>query len=440
MLVTDLWLGADGEQVCAQAAKGWLRFDGSGREQHLFAARGVRPVLLHEPARSFDSVQRHRVEACLLDFVCELVGAVEVGGGEPLGVTNRVGVSVLAIDKVAFCDLAKERVAEPPPPQSVQESGKARDAHGCDNATRLQHSPSFVQSGGALRLLGEVVEQAEQAEQDDRVGGGVRFGNRACISHRCGEAMLGLGIDRLLCLLDVKLQRVVQMDVVASARPDRGVGPWAASHVDQPGRLRRQETVEQLQGPREFQTRLTLVEEAITFKAKLVVCGDRMLNHGTSLARSLGKAIEYPAHLRDHRIAVEVAACIGANERAPEVEWPTVRAADTVDVLFASVLDRRDSWWPAWRSRASNRAAAISTGQSQMTSTMADVIASSRAGAESWSHQLTRMGFTDEAARENSTSSLARLRRVRSLPSRQPRASNHASRIASLSMSGNASS
>ena len=91
MLTPALWLGADCEQVCAQAAKGWLRFDGSGGEQHLLAPIRVRPVFLHEPARSFDSVQRHRVEACTPDFGYELFGAVEVGGGEPLGVANRVG-------------------------------------------------------------------------------------------------------------------------------------------------------------------------------------------------------------------------------------------------------------------------------------------------------------------------------------------------------------
>ena len=65
-------------------------------------------MLLHEAARSLYPIQRHRVEACTADFIDELLGAVEEGGGEPLGVANRVGVSVLAIDKVAFCDGARE--------------------------------------------------------------------------------------------------------------------------------------------------------------------------------------------------------------------------------------------------------------------------------------------------------------------------------------------
>ena len=70
----------------------------------------------------------------------------------------------------------------------------------------------------------------ERAEQDDHVGGGVRLGNGASISHLRGEEMLGgLGIGRLLCLLDVKRQQVVQMNVVAAARPDRGVRARAAS-------------------------------------------------------------------------------------------------------------------------------------------------------------------------------------------------------------------
>src|SRR5665647_1560591 len=199
------WLGADREQVCAQTDQRLLRLDGSRRQQHLFAPVRVRPVLLHEPARTFDSEQRHRVEACVPDFINELLGSVEVGGGEPLGVAGRVGVSMLAIDKVAFGDRAKERVTEPPPPQPVQESRKARDTDGCDNATGLQNSQGLEQRGSALRLLSEVVQRAEQ---DNGVGRGVRLGNRTGISHLRGEAMFGLGIVRLLRLLDVKLQHL----------------------------------------------------------------------------------------------------------------------------------------------------------------------------------------------------------------------------------------
>lgn len=201
-------------------------------------------------------------------------------GSEP------VGVSVLAIDNVAFCDRSKERVAEPALPQPVQESGEARDAHGCDNTTGLQNSPGLAQRGDTLCLLGEVVQRAEQ---DDRVGGGFRLGNGAGISHLRSEGMLRLGSGRLLSLLDVLLQQVVQMDVVASTGPDRGVRAWAASHVDQPGRRRRQEAVEQLQRPRELQARLTPAEKTTTFKAKLVVCGDGMVNHPRSLATPPGK-------------------------------------------------------------------------------------------------------------------------------------------------------
>jgi hypothetical protein len=91
--------------------------------------------------------------------------------------------------------------------------------------------------------------------------------------------MLRLGSRRMSCLLDMKVQQVVEMDVVASARPDRGVRPGSAPHVDQSGRRSRQEAVEQLQRTRQFQARLTLVEQPITFKAKLVVCGDRIVNH-----------------------------------------------------------------------------------------------------------------------------------------------------------------
>ena len=66
-----------------------------------------------------------------------------------------------------------------------------------------------------------------RAEQEDRVGGGVRLGGRTGISHLRGEAMLGLIIGRLPRLLDVKLQQVVQMDLVAnesSAKPRAGTG------------------------------------------------------------------------------------------------------------------------------------------------------------------------------------------------------------------------
>ena len=98
--------------------------------------------------------------------------------------------------------------------------------------------------------------------------------------------MLGLCVGRLPCLLDVKIQQVVEMDVVASARHHRGVGAGTASDVDQPRGLRRQEAVEQLQGSRELQARLTPSEETIALKTKLVVRGDRIVNHRRSLAGS----------------------------------------------------------------------------------------------------------------------------------------------------------
>jgi len=93
-----------------------------------------------------------------------------------------------------------------------------------------------------------------------------------------------LGFGRLPCLLDMKDHQVVEVDVIASARPDRCVRPGATSHVDQPGRRRRQEAVEQLQGTHELQAWLTAAEQTIAFQAKLIVCGDRMVNHQRSLA------------------------------------------------------------------------------------------------------------------------------------------------------------
>jgi hypothetical protein len=74
----------------------------------------------------------------------------------------------------------------------------------------------FEQRCGAVRLLGEVVERTEQ---DYCVGGGVRFGNDAGVSHLRGEGMLGLSLGRLLCLLDMEVQQVVQMDQTEEASP-----------------------------------------------------------------------------------------------------------------------------------------------------------------------------------------------------------------------------
>ena len=91
----------------------------------------------------------------------------------------------------------------------------------------------------------------------------------------------------------------MQMDVIAPSCPDRGVGAGAAPHVDQPGRRGRQESVEKLKGPSELQARLTLAEETITFKAQVVMCGkmcgERIVNHRRSLARSLGQGNRIPA-------------------------------------------------------------------------------------------------------------------------------------------------
>jgi hypothetical protein len=101
---------------------------------------------------------------------------------------------VLTIDQVALCDTAKERVAEPPLPQAVQESRETRDPHRRDNATGLQHSPGLEQRADPLRLLGEMVQRAEH---DDRVRGVIRLGNRAGIRQLRGKGMFGLGFGRL---------------------------------------------------------------------------------------------------------------------------------------------------------------------------------------------------------------------------------------------------
>ena len=73
-------------------------------------------MLLHEPARPLDSHQRDLLKASFSHLVYEFLRRCIYAVVNHWGKLNWIGISVLAICQVAFCDGTKERVTEPSAP------------------------------------------------------------------------------------------------------------------------------------------------------------------------------------------------------------------------------------------------------------------------------------------------------------------------------------
>ena len=137
----------------------------------------------------------------------------------------------------------------------------------------------------------------------------------------------------------------------------------------------------------------------------------------------------------DQQVGVHGAFGVDPDHR-PQSRWLARRGGQGVE--GPADLGRRaaPSWCPGSRTREANLAAATWIGQPQTTSTTDEALARNLAEVESGSHQFTRTAAGVVAASAQSTSSLARLSRARSVVSRRPTLSNDASRIASLSIRG----
>jgi 4-hydroxybenzoate polyprenyltransferase len=114
------------EQMRGPAEQARLGFDApDGPEQRLLPRAAVEPLVDvgERRRRPFDGHERFDVEAGRGDLFGELVGAVEVGGGEPA--RSAIGVGVDARRDVALDDRLERGVGEEPATQAVEGGGES---------------------------------------------------------------------------------------------------------------------------------------------------------------------------------------------------------------------------------------------------------------------------------------------------------------------------
>lgn len=98
-----------------------FRLDGPRREQLTLQIVGV----LDDPGRSLDGAQLDVAQAGGAGLAGELVGQVEVGGGEELRSGLDVGVAVLTLAQITLDDRAERRIVEDAALESVEERCEA---------------------------------------------------------------------------------------------------------------------------------------------------------------------------------------------------------------------------------------------------------------------------------------------------------------------------
>ena len=142
-----------------------------------------------------------------------------------------VWVLVAAVAHVCLDDLLELRLDEQVLEQPVDRRGEARD-RGCGEQTAgPQHAVRLGQRARPVAGLGQVIERAEL---EHHVGAAVRERELARV------ALADLGHAGGPRLLEVQLDGIDELDVVAEPAEPHRVRARAAADVEHPGRRRRQ--------------------------------------------------------------------------------------------------------------------------------------------------------------------------------------------------------
>jgi hypothetical protein len=240
---------ADREQVGAHNDKGRFPFGRPDSEQDLFADARILPGIRKEPAGTLDPEHDFELEAGVTELLGELVGVVELRGGEPLD--PAIGVAVLAFPQVSLDDLAEGRVAQVAAPHPVEEGSEPRDRGGGDHPARANHPAGLGQSGDSPGPLGEVVERTEH---EDRVVRGVGLREAPGVPEG-GREGPRRSLRRRGRLSDVKGNGIDEMDPVPHLGQPCCVRARAAANVQHRRRRRREEPEQELLRPLELDPR-----------------------------------------------------------------------------------------------------------------------------------------------------------------------------------------
>ena len=126
-----------------------------------------------------DRQDPHVAEPGTVDFLAQLIRHVEVGEGEPFGMTFDIRVPVDSVGQVTFDDSLKPGVKHRPGVKPVKGRGESRDCSGEEDTTWAHDAMGLSEGLSAMFLLDEMVERTQQ---QDGIGGLVVEREGACVA------------------------------------------------------------------------------------------------------------------------------------------------------------------------------------------------------------------------------------------------------------------
>jgi len=162
---------------------------------------------------------------------------------------------VLAFGRVLYHDRPEVRVVQPALVQPVGQRGEPGDGDGQQAAARPQHPPRLGQRPRPAGQPGQPGQLIQRREQQHRVLGLRGGGQLPRIPERGGIAGHRAAGGRLAGLFHMQRYGIDQLHAIPAAGQRHRVGAGTAADIQDIGRGRRQQPVQQFQRPDEFRVR-----------------------------------------------------------------------------------------------------------------------------------------------------------------------------------------
>jgi hypothetical protein len=194
-----------------------------------------------QPRGPFQAKDPSQPETCTLYLGAELLGPVEVCGGEVFQVVRRIVVQPPG--EVPLDDGHERRIGQEVASKAVESRCESGDAGREENTSGLQNAKRLPQ--GHVPVA-RVLQMIERAQQQHGVSGAIRPIEAACVPDGAardgGPGVCGLRAG----LVDHPRDRIDEMNLVAALREPPGVDAGAAAHVQHHAWRRGQEALDEL--------------------------------------------------------------------------------------------------------------------------------------------------------------------------------------------------
>ena len=174
------WPPGDGQQMGARSDHRRFSLEHPRHPQQCFAPLRISHPLRNvrqNPPRTLHAVHAFQTQSGGVDFLPEIIGPMEVGGGEVIQPLGRI--AMLAVLQIPPHNALEPGVVEEVAGESVERRCEARDGRCAEPAAGLQHSRCLVQR---LRAISGFCEVVHRPHQQDHVGSSIRYIQRARIA------------------------------------------------------------------------------------------------------------------------------------------------------------------------------------------------------------------------------------------------------------------